>query len=202
MVGAKSLGTPRRALAALGAHGPEGGSMSPAAQRVFPITLDLPEIQAVLPHRGEILFVRRVVVLEPEHFVGEASWSSELHVLQGHFPGLPMVPGVLLIEAVAQVAGAGMLVGDERAAGLEADHVGVLAGVRKCSFKRPVAADTEVLIDVRTRQMSPLAASVAGVVSDAAGELASVEILILNTPREQLALGSDAPRPAHGADRA
>ena len=170
--------------------------MSTAAQRVFPVTLDLPAIQAVLPHRGEVLFVRRVVLLTPEHFVGEACWSSQLQVLQGHFPGLPVVPGVLLIEAVAQVAGAGMLVGDPRAASLDADHVGVLAGVRKCSFKRPVAADTEVRIEVHTRQMSPLAASVSGVVGDSSGEIASVEILILKTPREQLALAPDARVPA------
>ena len=159
--------------------------MNTRVDRVYPITLDVPGIQAVLPHRGEVLFVRRVVILEQEHFVGEALWASDLHILQGHFPGLPVVPGVFLIEAVAQVAG--MLVGDERAANMEADHLGVLAGVRKCSFKRPVAADTAVRIEVRSRQMSPLAASVSGVVSDAAGELASIEILILKTPREQLA---------------
>ena len=174
--------------------------MSAAAECVFPVTLDLPAIQAVLPHRGEILFVRRVVLLTPEHFVGEACWSSQLQVLQGHFPGLPVVPGVFLIEAVAQVAGAGMLVGDDRVAGMAADQVGVLAGVRKCSFKRPVAADTEVRIEVHTRQMSPLAASVTGVVSDSGGELASVEILILKTPRAQLALGSDAPAAQRVAD--
>ena len=160
--------------------------MSTAGDRVFPIVLDVAGIQSVLPHRGDILFVRTVVALTNEHFVGEAFWSSDLQILQGHFPGLPVVPGVFLIEAVAQVAGAGMLVGDDRAASMEADHVGVLAGVRKCSFKRPVPVDVPVSIDVRTRQMSPLAASASGLVSDAAGELASVDILILKTPRNQL----------------
>jgi 3-hydroxyacyl-[acyl-carrier-protein] dehydratase len=163
--------------------------MKVTQERTYPFTLEPDRIRAVLPHRGDILFVRRVVVQSHEHFVGEAFWSSKLQILQGHFPGLPVVPGVFLIEAVAQVAGAGMLVGDDRAAGMDADHVGVLAGVRKCSFKRPVPVDVAVSVDVRTRQMSPLAASVCAVVGDEAGELASVDILILKTPRDQLAFG-------------
>ena len=154
--------------------------------REFPIELDLQSIQAVLPHRGDILFVSKVVVLDDQHFTGEANWPSRLQILQGHYPGLPMVPGVFLVEAVAQVAGAGMQVGDDRAARLGDDHVGVLAGVRKCSFRRPVRADMPVSIEVHSRQMAPLAASVSGVVRDLQGEIASMELLIVKTLREQL----------------
>ncbi len=155
--------------------------------REFPIELDLQAIQAVLPHRGDILFVSKVVVLDGQHFTGEANWPSGLQILQGHYPGLPMVPGVFLVEAVAQVAGADMQVGDDRAARLGDDHVGVLAGVRKCSFRRPVRADMPVSIEVHSRQMAPLAASVSGVVRDPQGEIASMELLIVKTLREQLA---------------
>lgn len=154
--------------------------------RAFPIELDLDGIEAVLPHRGDILFVNKVVVLSSQHFTGQACWRSGLSALRGHFPGLPMVPGIFLIEAVAQVAGAGMRVGDDRAAHLGLDHVGVLAGVRKCSFRRPVAVDEPVSIEVRSRQMAPLAASISGLVSDAAGEIASMDLLIVKTPRDQL----------------
>ena len=175
--------------------------MNTAVDKAFPITLDAEGIQAVLPHRGDILFVRKVVALTKAHFVGEAFWSSGLQILQGHFPGLPMVPGVFVIEAVAQVAGAGMLVSDDHAASTAADHVGVLAGVRKCSFKRAIPVDRPITIDVKTRHMSPLAASVSGLVSDAGGEFASIDILILKTPREQLAVDVETSQARPQLDR-
>ncbi len=171
--------------------------MTPARRpRQFPIELGLRDLQSLIPHRGDILFVRRVKVLSNAHFIGEACWPAQMQILQGHFPGMPLVPGVFLIEAVAQVAGAGMLVGDDRAE-LDADHVGVLAGVRKCTFRRAVAVDVPVRIDTRSRQMSPQAAAVSATVSDAQGELAQMEVLIVKAPRGQLL---QAQPPANGAD--
>lgn len=165
----------------------------------YPIELDALAIEQVLPHRGEILCVKRLVVLGANHYVGYAVWTDDLPILQGHFPGMPMVPGVLLLEAVAQVAGAGMLVGDDLARGMRDSHVGVLAGVRKCSFKRPVLANETVKIEARSRQMSPTAAFITGQLWIDAEEVAYVEILVINTPREALAATLDAPMPRSSA---
>ena len=160
----------------------------------YPLDLDAAAIAQVLPHRGEILCVRRITVFDFDHYVGHAVWADDLPLLQGHFPGMPLVPGVLLIEAVAQVAGAGMLEGDATAHSLRGSHVGVLAAVRKCSFRRAVRPNEWVRIEARSRQMSPNSAVITAELQAGDEAAASVEILLVNTPREAIAAALAAHR--------
>ena len=61
---------------------------------------------ASLPHGGEFRFVDRLTALEPGiSGIGEYSVKGDEYFLRGHFPGVPLMPGVLMIEAVAQLAG-------------------------------------------------------------------------------------------------
>lgn len=159
----------------------------------YPIELGRKEINQVLPHRGDILFVRSVTVLAHDRFQGRALWPDDLPILQGHFPGMPIVPGVFLIEAVAQVAGAGMLVGDAYARSMGPGFVGVLAGVRKCSFRRPVLAGEAVEIDAASRQMSSTGATVTAKVTIQGAEVATVEIFVVNVPRDSLGMRPVVP---------
>ena len=152
----------------------------------YPIELDAAAVQRVLPHRGDILFVQQVSVHAHDRYQGVACWSPDLSLLQGHFPGMPVVPGVLLVEAVAQVAGAGMLTGDATARRMGEDYVGLLAGIRKCSFKRPVLPGDRIDIAVEMRQMSEVAALATGMLHHEGEEVGSVEILVVNTPREAM----------------
>lgn len=152
----------------------------------YPIELDAAALRQVLPHRGDILFVRQVTVLAHDRCTGTAIWSPDLPILQGHFPGMRVVPGVLLVEAVAQVAGAGMLVGDAYARGMGENHVGLLAGIRKCSFKRPVLPGDALGISVATRQMTDVAAVVTATLRVGGDDAGSVEILMVDTPRSAL----------------
>ena len=153
---------------------------------VYPIELDAAGIYALLPHRGEMQLVRSLTVFDHDHFQARACWPADSAVLRGHFPGLPLVPGVMLVELVAKVAGAGMRAGSPVARRLEGEYVGLLAGIRKCSFKRPVLPGDKVDVDLRTRPMSETAAVASAQLTIGGEEVAQVEILVINTPRAVL----------------
>jgi 3-hydroxyacyl-[acyl-carrier-protein] dehydratase len=152
----------------------------------YPISLGLGEITKLLPHRGEMLFLRRLTVLAHNHYRGIVQWAADSEILRGHFPGLPIVPGVLLVEAVAQAAGAGLLAGDPTVQSMGENFIGVLAGIRKCSFKRPVLPGEAVAVEVRCRQMSPSAVAATGAVTVGDEDAADIEILIINSPRTSI----------------
>lgn len=155
----------------------------------YPIELDAAGVYRLLPHRGDMQLIETLTVLDHDHFQASARWSEDGAILRGHFPDLPLVPGVMLVELVAQVAGAGMRAGSPAARRLEGDYLGLLAGIRKCSFKRPVLPRETVLVDVRTRPMSETAAAVSALLSVGGEEAAQIEILVINSPRQAVLEG-------------
>jgi 3-hydroxyacyl-[acyl-carrier-protein] dehydratase len=71
-----------------------------------PVEYDLSVITKILPHRSPFLFVDRVVdLMSNERIVAEKDLSPDLLFFEGHFPGRPMMPGVLVAEALAQASG-------------------------------------------------------------------------------------------------
>jgi len=106
--------------------------------------MDIKEIQKFLPHRYPFLLVDRIVRLEPgTKAVGIKNVTYNEEFFQGHFPGEPIMPGVLIVEALAQVAG------------VLAFQSGKIKGrsvyfmsIEKAKFRRPVVPGDQLRLDV------------------------------------------------------
>lgn len=98
--------------------------------------LDAREIMEILPHRYPILLVDKILEMEEgKRIVGLKNVSVNEPVFQGHFPGFPLMPGVYILEAMAQVGGILMI----KSLGLEiGKYAIVFAGIDEARFKRPV----------------------------------------------------------------
>lgn len=101
--------------------------------------LEQSQIEDLIPHRGWALFVESACI-DGLTVQGTARWDPAHPHLAGHFPGFPIVPGIFLIEAFAQLAGTALVCN-----GLaSANQVGMLTGVKRVVIHRPVLPDERV----------------------------------------------------------
>lgn len=96
--------------------------------------LNVNEIKEILPHRYPMLLVDKIIELEPlKRAVGVKNVTATENVFNGHFPNEPIMPGVLLVEAMAQVGGIAVLYAEEHRGKLP-----VFAKIDKVRFRRQV----------------------------------------------------------------
>jgi 3-hydroxyacyl-[acyl-carrier-protein] dehydratase len=108
------------------------------------MVMDIAQIQATLPHRYPFLLVDRILELEPgKRAVGIKNVSVNEDFFNGHFPGNPIMPGVLIVEAMAQVAGILALVTTQNSGSLA-----FIAGIDKMRFRRPVVPGDQLVTEV------------------------------------------------------
>jgi 3-hydroxyacyl-[acyl-carrier-protein] dehydratase len=108
-------------------------------------TLDIVEIMAILPHRYPFLLIDRVIEMEPRaRIVAIKNVTINEPHFTGHFPDYPIMPGVLMVEAIAQTGGALLLTEipdrDEK--------LMVFTGIDNAKFKRPVVPGDQLRIEV------------------------------------------------------
>ena len=96
--------------------------------------IDVNKIREIIPHRYPFLLLDRILHLEPGiKAIGYKNVSTNEPFFQGHFPGNPIMPGVLIVEALAQLGCVAMLVKEEYKG-----MIGLFAGIDGVRFKRPV----------------------------------------------------------------
>ena len=109
--------------------------------------LSVTDIQQILPHRYPFLLIDRVVEIERKHhIVAIKNVTINEPFFQGHFPGHPIMPGVLIIEAMAQ-AGATLML-SEMTPEERKNSLAVFSGIEKAKFRRPVTPGDQLRIKV------------------------------------------------------
>ena len=106
--------------------------------------LDIQEIRDILPHRYPMLLVDAILELEDERIVGIKNVTANEAFFAGHFPDFPVMPGVLVVEAMAQVAGVLVLksIPDRK------NKLVLLASIEQAKFRRPVRPGDQLRIEM------------------------------------------------------
>ena len=154
--------------------------MTTDTQPTLALPLEAAEIMRILPHRYPFLLVDRVVELEPgKRAVGIKQVSANEPQFTGHFPGRPIMPGVLMVEALAQTAGVAVLTLDEYRG-----KIGLFAGIDECRFRRMVVPGDTLRLEVTVEKLRGMFGRVRAVAS-VDGEVAVEATLSIIIPRDQ-----------------
>lgn len=125
------------------------------------------QIKEIIPHRYPFLLVDRILeVEEGKRAVGIKNVSANEEFFNGHFPNYPVMPGVLIVEALAQVSAVIMLMKDENRG-----KIGLFAGIDRCRFKKQVQPGDQLRLEVEITRVRGAIAK-ANAVATVDGEVA------------------------------
>jgi len=123
--------------------------------------MDVEEISEILPHRYPMLMVDRIIDISGESIVGIKNVTVNEPHFTGHFPGFPVMPGVLIIEAMAQVSG--ILVA--HLAPQTRGKIMFLASVEEAKFRKPVVPGDQLRIEMKILRLKTTIAKIHGFAS-------------------------------------
>lgn len=125
-------------------------SQEQGAEQKPAVLLTTAELQKLIPHRWPFLLVDRIVEEDRErgYIRGEKAVTASEWFFGGHFPGMPVMPGVLQVEALAQTMA--VYVAREKGYG---DRIGLFAGIDECRFKRIVQPGDRITLEVSMEKL-------------------------------------------------
>jgi len=113
------------------------------------LMLDITEIKQIIPHRYPFLLVDKIIELEEgKRAVGIKNVTANEPFFNGHFPDYPVMPGVLIIEALAQVGAVALLKKEENKG-----KIGFLAGIDNCRIKKQVKPGDQLRLEVELTRL-------------------------------------------------
>ena len=145
--------------------------------------LNINEIMKLLPHRYPMLLVDRILEIaeDGKKITGLKNVSANEHFFQGHFPGAPVMPGVLIVEAMAQCAAVLFLREIE-----DRDRkLFLFGGVDKARFRRPVVPGDQLILECEVLQRRASTVKVRGVAKVGDAVVAEAELLSVMVERPQ-----------------
>ena len=157
-----------------------------AATRTTEMTMPLEaaDIMRIIPHRYPVLLIDRVIELEPgKHVVAIKNLTNNEPQFTGHFPGRPIMPGVLMVEALAQAGAVAVLSLPEYAGKLA-----LFAGIDECRFRRTVVPGDSLRLEVTMEKLRGVFGRGRGVAS-VDGEVAVEATISFVIPRDQSIAG-------------
>ena len=135
--------------------------------------LDINAIREILPHRYPFLLADRIVELEPERIVGIKNVTANEPQFTGHFPDFPVMPGVLIIEAMAQTAGVLVL---KNIPDREKKLV-LLVAIENARFRRPVVPGDTLRMEMKVIKRKASVAKMAGIATVDGVVVAEAEVM-------------------------
>lgn len=143
--------------------------------------LNIIDIMKILPHRYPMLLVDRVLEIEDDkRIVCIKNVTANEHFFQGHFPGAPVMPGVLIVEAMAQ-CGAVLIL---RKIPDRENKLFLFGGVDKARFRKPVIPGDQLRMEVEIIQKRSNSVRIRGVATVSGEVVAEAEMLSVTVPRQ------------------
>lgn len=149
--------------------------------------MDVQEISQILPHRYPMLMVDRILEISDDSIVGIKNVTANEPHFNGHFPGFPVMPGVLIVEAMAQAAG--ILVA--KLAPHTRGRIMFLASVEDAKFRKPVVPGDQMRLEMKLLRLKHTVAKMQGVATVDGQVVAEATLMCKLTDRT----AAPAPQP-------